>query len=85
MSQALFINAKLVLYRMSSRGMDWLQSSIDSNVECLKFQPTQQVYLKTIALKKTRELISLDRRRGKEERDKEIEVGKSVESMIAAY
>ena len=44
-----------------------------------------EAYIQTITLKKTLELISLDRRRGIEEEDKEFEVGKSVESMIAAY
>ncbi len=43
------------------------------------------VYIRPIAPKKTLELISLDRRRGIEEEDKEFEVEKSVESMIAAY
>ncbi len=42
-------------------------------------------YIQTIALKKTLELISLDRRRGIEEEDKESEVEKSVESTMTAY
>ncbi|KAM0687587.1 hypothetical protein COBT_001167 [Conglomerata obtusa] len=42
-------------------------------------------YIQTIALKKTLEIISLDRSRGIEEEDKEFEVEKSVESMMTAY
>ncbi|KAM0688713.1 hypothetical protein COBT_000033 [Conglomerata obtusa] len=51
----------------------------------LKIPSDPEAYIQTITLKKTLELISLDRRRGIEEEDKEFEVGKSVESMIAAY
>ncbi|KAM0688469.1 hypothetical protein COBT_000266 [Conglomerata obtusa] len=51
----------------------------------LEIPAETEAYIQTITLKKTLELISLDRRRGIEEEDKEFEVGKSVESMIAAY
>ncbi|KAM0687830.1 hypothetical protein COBT_000924 [Conglomerata obtusa] len=44
-----------------------------------------EAYIQTIALKKTLELISFDRRRGIEEEDKEFVVGKSVESIMTAY
>ncbi|KAM0686971.1 hypothetical protein COBT_001799 [Conglomerata obtusa] len=51
----------------------------------LKIPSETEAYIQTITLKKTLELISLDRRRGIEEEDKEFEIEKSVESMIAAY
>ncbi|KAM0687965.1 hypothetical protein COBT_000785 [Conglomerata obtusa] len=51
----------------------------------LETLPETEAYIQTRALKKTLELISLDRRRGIEEEDKEFEVGKSFESRIAAY
>ncbi|KAM0688613.1 hypothetical protein COBT_000132 [Conglomerata obtusa] len=51
----------------------------------LEIPAETEAYIRTITLKKTLELISLDRRRGIEEEDKEFEVRKSVESMIAAY
>ncbi len=51
----------------------------------LEIPAETEAYIQTIALKKTLELISLDRRRGIEEENKEFEVRKSVESMIAAY
>ncbi|KAM0687154.1 hypothetical protein COBT_001614 [Conglomerata obtusa] len=51
----------------------------------LEIPAETEAYIQTIALKKTLELISLDRRRGIEEEDKKFEVEKSVESMIAAY
>ncbi|KAM0688015.1 hypothetical protein COBT_000730 [Conglomerata obtusa] len=51
----------------------------------LEIPAETEAYIQTIALKKTLELISLDRRRGIEEEDKEFEDEKSVESMIAAY
>ncbi len=51
----------------------------------LEIPAETEAYIQSITLKKTLELISLDRRRGIEEEDKECEVGKGVESMIAAY
>ncbi|KAM0688064.1 hypothetical protein COBT_000679 [Conglomerata obtusa] len=51
----------------------------------LEIPAETEAYIQTITLKKTLELISLDRRRRIEEEDKEFEVGKSVKSMIAAY
>ncbi|KAM0685629.1 hypothetical protein COBT_003157 [Conglomerata obtusa] len=51
----------------------------------LEIPPETEAYNQTVALKKTLDLFSLDRRRGIEEKDKEFVVGKSVESMIAAY
>ncbi|KAM0686766.1 hypothetical protein COBT_002006 [Conglomerata obtusa] len=51
----------------------------------LEIPAETEAYIQTITLKKTLELISLDRRRGIEEEDKEFEVGKSVESMTAAH
>ncbi|KAM0686768.1 hypothetical protein COBT_002004 [Conglomerata obtusa] len=51
----------------------------------LEIPAETEAYIQTITLEKTLELISLDRRREKEEEDKEFEVIKSVESMIAAY
>ncbi|KAM0688182.1 hypothetical protein COBT_000559 [Conglomerata obtusa] len=51
----------------------------------LEIPAETEAYIQTIALKKTLELISLDKRRGIEEEDKEFEVEKSVESMMTAY
>ncbi|KAM0688734.1 hypothetical protein COBT_000018, partial [Conglomerata obtusa] len=51
----------------------------------LEIPAETEAYIQTIALKKTLELISLDRRRGIIEKDKEFEVEKSVESMMTAY
>ncbi|KAM0686560.1 hypothetical protein COBT_002215 [Conglomerata obtusa] len=51
----------------------------------LEISAETEAYIQTIALKKTLELISLDRSRVIEEEDKKFGVEKSVESMIAAY
>ncbi|KAM0687782.1 hypothetical protein COBT_000967 [Conglomerata obtusa] len=51
----------------------------------LEISAETEAYIQTIALKKTLELTSLDRRRGNEEEDKEFKVGKSVENKIATY
>ncbi|KAM0687732.1 hypothetical protein COBT_001021, partial [Conglomerata obtusa] len=50
----------------------------------LEIPAEKEAYIQKIALKKTFELISFDKRRGIEEDDKEFEVGKGVWSMIAA-